>query len=59
MKKQDDGFMGKVYHAGLEFSEDVAGSQEIKTLMLEVCILEEPAEMTTDAATNPGIKQAM
>ena len=59
MAKQDDGFMARVYHAGLEFSEDYAGSQEIKALMLEVCILEEPAEMTTDAATSPGIEQAM
>ena len=51
MVKQDDVSILKVYHAGLEFSEDVAGSPEIKALMCEVCVFEELAEMTTTATT--------
>ena len=58
MVKQDDGSVARVYHAGLEFSEDYAGSEEVKALMSEVCILEEPAEMTTSPATEEEIAQA-
>ena len=51
MVKQDDGSIARVYHAGLEFSEEDCGSEEIKALMSDVCLIEQPAEMTTDAAT--------
>ena len=48
MVKQDDGSIARVYHAGLEFSEEDCESEEIKSLMSEVCIVEQPAEMTTE-----------
>ena len=51
MVKQDDGSIARVYHAGLEFSEEDCGSEEIKTLMSEVCLLEQPAEMSTESTT--------
>ena len=56
MVKQDDGSIARVYHAGLEFSEEDCGSDEIKALMSEVCILEQPAEISTDvtAETTEG-----
>jgi len=50
MVKQDDGSIARVYHAGLEFSEEDCGSEDIKALMSEVCIVEQPAEMTTESA---------
>jgi len=49
MVKQDDGSIARVYHAGLEFSEDDCGSEEIKALMSDVCLIEQPAEMTTES----------
>ena len=49
MVKQDDGSIARVYHAGLEFSEEDSGSEEIKELMSQVCLVEQPAEMTTEA----------
>lgn len=49
MVKQDDGSIARVYHAGLEFSEEDCGSEEIKALMSDVCLIEQPAEMTTEA----------
>ena len=49
MVKQDDGSIARVYHAGLEFSEEDCGNEEIKALMSEVCLVEQPAEMTTDS----------
>jgi len=51
MVKQDDGSIARVYHAGLEFSEEDCGSEEVKALMSDVCLVEQPAEMTTDAQT--------
>ncbi len=48
MVKQDDGSIARVYHAGLEFSEDDCESEDIKSLMSEVCIVEQPAEITTE-----------
>ena len=51
MVKQDDGSIARVYHAGLEFSEDDCGSEEIKGLMSEVCLAEQPAEMSTEPTT--------
>ena len=50
MVKQDDGSIARVYHAGLEFSEDDCGSEEVKALMSDVCLIEQPAEMTTEAS---------
>ena len=51
MVKQDDGSIARVYHAGLEFSEEDCGSEEIKALMSEVCLIEQPAEMSTESTT--------
>ena len=51
MVKQDDGSIARVYHAGLEFSEEDCGSEEVKALMSDVCLVEQPAEMTTEAQT--------
>ncbi len=48
MVKQDNGSIARVYHAGLEFSEDDCESEDIKSLMSEVCIIEQPAEKTTE-----------
>ena len=48
MVKQDDGSIARVYHAGLEFSEEDCESEETKSLMSEVCIVEQPAELTTE-----------
>jgi len=49
MVKQDDGSIARVYHAGLEFSEEDCGSEEVKALMSDVCLKEQPAEMTTES----------
>ena len=50
MVKQDDGSVVRVYHAGLEFTEDFTESSEVKALMSEVCTVEE--EVTAEVTTN-------
>ena len=61
MVKQDDGSVARVYHAGLEFTDDFAGSKEVKGLISEVCTVEDevPAEVTTNETTEGKIVKAM
>jgi hypothetical protein len=59
MVMQDDGSVARVYHTGLDFTEEYAGTEEVLALISEVCTFEEPAEMTTDAVTGGGIAHAM
>ena len=61
MVMQDDGSVARVYHTGLEFTEDYAGTEEVLALISEVCNFEEPAEMTADPdpVTDGKIVQAM
>ena len=61
MVKQDDGSIVRVYHAGLEFTDDYTESKEVKTLISEVCTVEdeEPAEVTKDEITEGEIVKAM
>jgi hypothetical protein len=59
MVMQDDGSVARVYHTGLDFTEEYAGTEEVLALISEVCTFEEPAEMTADPATDGGIAQAM
>ena len=59
MVMQDDGSVARVYHTGLEFSEDCAGTEEVMALISEVCTLEESADMTEDPEKDGGIAQAM
>ena len=59
MVMQDDGSVARVYHTGLDFTEEYAGTEEVLALISEVCTFEEPAEMTADPVTNGGIAQAM
>jgi len=61
MVKQDDGSVVRVYHAGLEFTEDLTESKEIKALISEVCTVEddETAEVATEAITEGRIVTAM
>ncbi len=59
MVMQDDGSVARVYHTGLDFTEEYAGTEEVLALISEVCTFEEPAEITADPATDGGIAQAM
>ncbi len=59
MVMQDDGSVARVYHTGLDFTEEYAGTEEVLALISEVCTFEEPAEMMADPATDGGIAQAM
>ncbi len=59
MVMRDDGSVARVYHTGLDFTEEYAGTEEVLALISEVCTFEEPAEMTADPATDGGIAQAM
>ena len=61
MVTQDDGSIGRVYHAGLEFTDDFTESKEVKALISEVCTVkdEEPAEVATEAITEGEIVRAM
>jgi hypothetical protein len=61
MVKQDDGSIVRVYHAGLEFTDDITESKEIKALISEVCTVEddEAAEVTTKETTEGKIVRAM
>jgi len=61
MVTQDDGSVARVYHAGLEFTDDFTESKEVKALISDVCTVEdeEPAEATTKETTEGKIVKAM
>ena len=61
MVKHEDGSVGRVYHAGLEFTDDSAESKEIKALISEVCTVKDevPAEVKTKETTEGKIVKAM
>ena len=59
MVTQDDGLVARVYHTGLEFTEEYAGTEEVLALISEVCNFEEAAEMTADPVTDGEIVHVM
>jgi hypothetical protein len=61
MVKHDDGSIARVYHAGLEFTEDYSESKKVKALISEVCTVEdeEPAEVAKKDTTEGKIVKAM
>jgi hypothetical protein len=61
MVTQDDGSVARVYHAGLEFTDDLSESKEVKALISEVCTVndEETTEAATEAITEGRIVTAM
>jgi hypothetical protein len=61
MVKHDDGSVARVYHAGLQFTDDSIESKEVKALMSEICTVkdEEPAEVAKKDTTEGKIVKAM
>lgn len=61
MVTQNDGSIARVYHAGLEFTEDYTESKEVMALISEVCTVEdeEPAEVKSNTVTEGKIVKAM
>jgi len=59
MVKKDDGKVSILFHAGLEFNEDYAASQEIKDLIAEVCMVEVPVDGDGNRVAGDNLTQAM
>ncbi len=59
MVKNDDGTVSMVFHAGLEFSEGFAAGQEIKDLISEVCLVDDPVNAAGAGGVRESLEQAM